>query len=688
MYPRLSRVPRIYHFDGFEVDEQIGSLTRDRERIQVQELPFQLLVALLERPGELVSREELQERLWPPGIHLDFETSLATAVRKLRQALGDTAREPRYIETLPGRGYRFLQDVVRSEHPPIPQLGARPEAMPTCQDGDGRVVPFRGARAPVSAKISTGFRRSLIRWSMAGLALLLSAGVLTLGRSWPGRSTATLQRPLPVLLAMPTKVLGPPDSAFLSDAIPDTLSTLLAGVEGLDTKVPPTSAQVDRIQGDVARIAEAYKADYLILTTVTTRGDRLLLNVKLAEGSTQKIRWTSHYEATRDTYNLLLSDAARALVAVLNPASTGARTVGQPAFSSQAELALREGKFFQRKFEISKSLPDFDLALSAFRRAQLLEPSSALLAAEIAFLFEQLHRHTREPKALVEGERWVARALELDPRCGKAWWVRNWIESDRPKADRAAMVAFTLKATRYAPNEASTYVNLACEAPTRGFAVTAGKRAIELDPLDPAGYFVTALSLAGPGRAEEGLSFAERGLRLGASIEELTWAKFLCLFHAGRFEEAKQVIPEARASETVRLMHLIMSGNIAGGRDLVRTLVGKWCHEDSGSDDWANRTAFCGPLFLRLGMNEEMLWLLEKGTEAGSPPGIDWFVDNPDSMKLRGDPRYVKAFTISRKHALLFLQQSDTAKARGEFPRQMEQPLGELRALMDKALTP
>jgi DNA-binding winged helix-turn-helix (wHTH) protein len=115
MYPRLSQIPRSYRFDGFEVDAQTATLSRQGERVPIQELPLQLLLALVERPGELVSREELQERLWPPGVHLDFEISLATAVKKARQALGDTAKEPRFIETLPGRGYRFLREVTRHE---------------------------------------------------------------------------------------------------------------------------------------------------------------------------------------------------------------------------------------------------------------------------------------------------------------------------------------------------------------------------------------------------------------------------------------------------------------------------------------------------------------------------------------------------------------------------------------------
>ena len=95
-------------FDDFDVNPAAGELRRGGERLRVQDLPFRLLVALLERPGEVVSRTELGKELWPGGTFVDFEAGLNTAVTKLREALGDRAETPRYIETVPKRGYRFI----------------------------------------------------------------------------------------------------------------------------------------------------------------------------------------------------------------------------------------------------------------------------------------------------------------------------------------------------------------------------------------------------------------------------------------------------------------------------------------------------------------------------------------------------------------------------------------------------
>jgi len=98
---------RFIQFGAFVADLRTGELRRAERRIRLQILPFQLLVALAEPAGELVSREELCLRLWPPGVHVDFDRGLGNAVLKLRQALGDSAHQPRYIETLARRGYRL-----------------------------------------------------------------------------------------------------------------------------------------------------------------------------------------------------------------------------------------------------------------------------------------------------------------------------------------------------------------------------------------------------------------------------------------------------------------------------------------------------------------------------------------------------------------------------------------------------
>jgi DNA-binding winged helix-turn-helix (wHTH) protein len=106
---------RLIHFGDFAIDPHAGELFKKGTRIKLQQQPFQVLAILLERPGDLVTREELRQRIWPADTFVDFDHSLNTAVKKLRQALGDGSQKPRFVETLPRKGYRFLGTVKGAE---------------------------------------------------------------------------------------------------------------------------------------------------------------------------------------------------------------------------------------------------------------------------------------------------------------------------------------------------------------------------------------------------------------------------------------------------------------------------------------------------------------------------------------------------------------------------------------------
>src|SRR5438067_6274649 len=112
----------ILRFGIFEIDAGSGELRRQGTRIKLQEQPFQVLAVLLERPGEVVSRDELRQRLWPADTFVDFGDGLNTAIKKVRDALGDSAESPQFIETLPKHGYRFIATVEPNgvaEHLPV-----------------------------------------------------------------------------------------------------------------------------------------------------------------------------------------------------------------------------------------------------------------------------------------------------------------------------------------------------------------------------------------------------------------------------------------------------------------------------------------------------------------------------------------------------------------------------------------
>src|SRR5512132_4284190 len=128
----LERQSDVRRFGTFEVDLRARELRKGGIRIRLQEQPFEILAMMLERPGELVTREELRQRLWPAGTFVDFEHSLNAAVKRLRAALGDDADNPRFVETLHRRGYRFVAPVASESSArhlyAVPVRASRPAA--------------------------------------------------------------------------------------------------------------------------------------------------------------------------------------------------------------------------------------------------------------------------------------------------------------------------------------------------------------------------------------------------------------------------------------------------------------------------------------------------------------------------------------------------------------------------------
>ena len=152
---------------------------------------------------------------------------------------------------------------------------------------------------------------------------------------------------VPSILALPCKVYGAPEVAFLTDAVPGTISTLLAQVEGLDTKVPPSSFEVEKVKGDLGQLAELYEVSSFIVTSITTSPGGFALNVQLVDAATRKVRWGKQYEGPRETYNDLARQAAEGIRLAVKPAASPVPTAG---VSSEAELALREGDYFLNRY--------------------------------------------------------------------------------------------------------------------------------------------------------------------------------------------------------------------------------------------------------------------------------------------------------------------------------------------------
>ncbi len=170
-----------YQFGQFEANLETGELRRRGQPVKLQEQPFRLLAVLLENAGEIVSKEQVQSRIWPDGTFVDFDSGLRVAVRKLREALGDDADDPRYIETVPKRGYRFLYPVVRLDFRPV-------DIQETAVEQLQSEVVVKAAPV-VPAKVVSRSQSELLKYG-AGIVVILALAAVGIWLSWPRATQA------------------------------------------------------------------------------------------------------------------------------------------------------------------------------------------------------------------------------------------------------------------------------------------------------------------------------------------------------------------------------------------------------------------------------------------------------------------------------------------------------------------
>src|SRR5262249_47155061 len=213
-------------FNSFEIDLRTSEVWKHGVRIRLQEQPFQVLRTLLERRGEIVTRDELKQTLWPADTFVDFDDGLNTAVKKIRDVLNDSAEQPRYIETIPRKGYRFFASLTEVQ----PTGTSGPEANSSAELAQEAAIRKAGAPAPTAKeKVFAGRIRVLIG---AVVALALAVSALVLYRA-NGAKHAT-QPAIRSLAVLPLKNLsGDPAQDYLAGGMTEALIGRLAGIHDL-----------------------------------------------------------------------------------------------------------------------------------------------------------------------------------------------------------------------------------------------------------------------------------------------------------------------------------------------------------------------------------------------------------------------------------------------------------------------
>jgi TolB-like protein/DNA-binding winged helix-turn-helix (wHTH) protein/Tfp pilus assembly protein PilF len=364
--------PRRVRFGVFEADFPGRELTKQGKRIGLQEQPFRLLAMLLERPGELVTREEVRQRLWPNTI-VDFDHGLNKAINKIRDALGDSADKPRFIETVARRGYRFLADVqvVHGLEPGSVAARHRSAAVP----GDVGELPSGHTVAP-----TTTVRRSSVLIWLACTA----ASMLALLSAWALYLRLHVYPPIHSLAVLPLANLsGDPSQDYFADGLTDELITKLGQISALRV-ISSTSAMaykdVHKPLGDIARELDVQA---VVEGSVLRVGDRVRINAQLIRVPADGHLWAHSYEGNfRDTLALQgeVSQAiASQIQATVSPREQAA--LSKPTtVNAEAHEAYLKGRYFWNK----RDAAGLKKAIEYFQRAIAADPGYAAAYSGLA----------------------------------------------------------------------------------------------------------------------------------------------------------------------------------------------------------------------------------------------------------------------------------------------------------------
>jgi TolB-like protein/DNA-binding winged helix-turn-helix (wHTH) protein len=274
-------LPPNLKFGVFEADLKTGELTRLGKRVRLQEQPFQLLAMLLEKPGVLVTREELQLKLWPETT-VDFDHGLNKAISKIREALGDSAENPRFIETVARRGYKFLADVavVGDEQADsetadlVPQQNSEPQGLRDVVTSSGRSA------------------RSFARW-IFGAVLVLAVSLSTIVHPSRLRSPA-----IHSIVVLPLENLSSDASQdYFTDGMTDELITDLAQIRRLRLITSPSSIANKRSPQSLREIARDLNVDAVVKGSVLFSSDRVRVTARLIEMPSERDIWAQSYES-------------------------------------------------------------------------------------------------------------------------------------------------------------------------------------------------------------------------------------------------------------------------------------------------------------------------------------------------------------------------------------------------------
>lgn len=371
-------MPTSYRFGVFEFHVSSGELLKDRQRVRIQEKPLQMLGLLLERAGEVVSREELRERLWPSDTFVEFDDNLNSTVKRVREALGDTADRPRYIQTVPKRGYRFIPPVEAADPAPAP--------------------------APKSRRLG---------WFAVAIAMgLIAVLVAIVWKSRPAEHRKIMLAVLPF-----RNLSGDASQDYWSEGITEELIAHLGRLSPSKLGVisMTSSMHFKNSTEDVAKIGSELGVAYILEGSVRRMDGRADVTAQLIQLSDRTHLWAETYGLTGDGFSALPREVAqgvaKALAIRLLPAEATvlarAATINTAAYDAYLSGSYQWNRGTKQSFQE---------ALENFQRAAELDPKYGIAHTGIAKCYLELgdYRLVPSAEAVAKAKEESTLALKLD----------------------------------------------------------------------------------------------------------------------------------------------------------------------------------------------------------------------------------------------------------------------------------
>ncbi len=540
--PNPSESVRKVWFASYEVDFRAGELLKNGRRIRLQDQPFQILAMLLEQPGGVVTREELRQRLWPTDTFVDFDHGLNNAINKLRDALNDSADGPRFIETLPRRGYRFIAEVNGQA-----STASRAAVLANSIEA-GEIA--RAVRPEETATAKPSPAPSLHRvgkfWLAAASMGVAAAAILGLylGRARPFGANAAMKIQSVAVLPL-DNLSGDPTQEYFSDGMTDALTTYLAQMRGIRVISRTSAMHYKGTKKALPEIAKELGVDAVVEGSASRSSGVIHVNAQLIYVPGDSHIWAHSYEGATSGLPAMESEIANDLARKIGAAMplesrnrfSRAVTVNPEAY----DLYLRSEPYYG--FQTRDAT---DQAIRLLEKSVEIDPqfAGAYAALATAFGARAIGVEVNEPKWIEKANAAVRKALALDPNLAEGYVSRGyllWTRANGWSHERA--VSDYRHALDLNPNLAEAHHQLANVYNHVGLLDKAEgeiKEAIALDPLNTGIRFRVGINLLYQGKYDE--SVIE--LRDSEKFLPTLWAfqTSFALQHIGRQREAQERI--------------------------------------------------------------------------------------------------------------------------------------------------